>query len=575
MQQLPALAINGWKIEYERSRWSNDHWRRYTMTDAKNMIFSWLTNGVEPSRTKVRELTDAILYGSPAQSPARRAAMPITSQEWEAVGQKDIDGAEKPVPPRAGGINGTVRAVGQGVLGIGSFLDEMDAATNATLAPAFDPLLPDSFEKLPGETWSERYDQALEIQRRDSREYDEDHPYLSPFLKLAGGIGSGGALLKTLPTIGNYALGNTGASLVGRVGSGTVAGAGTGIVQGYGAGEGGAENRLSEAGTEALWGAGTGAVAVPLASGLGMLGSAAYRKLFGKSGMPPWVEPGAAEQLVPAGGNVASKGDVEYDPPAVKRPFEVDYPGGKRSYVERGIADENGKPLKDIDGYPFDPGYSGYIAGGKAAGSPDTSLTAGELEDTVKRRTGRVSSTVPRSKIWGDNGVTWIDGAGDPAGVEIADDLNPRDRLRVLAHEAGHTLRKALNEMSIDGVEDDLYRNYYIWRYGKDPGPGPDGSALARQYGPEYDGYRPDEVGEELRVEGVRGYMTGAGYMKERYPNLAARMREHFRNHPDLKDLIRLNIWPFVTMGAGIAGAGTDGLAGYGVNGPRRGEGEP
>lgn len=294
------------------------------MTDTKNLIFSWLTNGVEPSRTNHQELADAILYGSPAQSPARRAATPIAGQEWAAVEQNDIDGIQKPVPPRADGINGAVRAAGQGVLGIGSYLDEMEAATNAMLAPVFDPLLPDSFEKLPGETWSERYDQALEIQRRDSREYDEDHPYLSTSLKLAGGVGSAAALLRALPSIGNYALGNTGASIAGRMASGTGAGAGTGIVQGYGAGEGGAENRSSEAQIEALWGA--GAVAVPLASGLGRLGSAAYRKFFGTGGDVPVPSapanraPGMAAEKAQDGGELAAGRVGLYNHPARPQP---------------------------------------------------------------------------------------------------------------------------------------------------------------------------------------------------------------------------------------------------------------
>lgn len=422
------------------------------MTDTKNLIFSWLTNGVEPSRTNHQELADAILYGSPAQSPARRAATPIAGQEWAAVEQNDIDGIQKPVPPRADGINGAVRAAGQGVLGIGSYLDEMDAATNATLAPVFDPLLPDSFEKLPGETWSERYDQALEIQRRDSREYNEDHPYLSTSLKLAGGVGSAAALLRALPSIGNYALGNTGASIAGRVASGTGAGAGTGIVQGYGAGEGGAENRSSEAQIEALWGAGAGAVAVPLASGLGRLGSAAYRKFFGTGGDVPVPSapanraPGMAAEKAQDGGELASGRVGLYNHPArPQRPFEVDYPAKEKSYAERGIADENGKILQDIEGYDFDGNE--IIAGRRYAGQADSNLSTGELGHVVERTTGTVPLRVARGSVRGDHGITLYDKASRrPGEVLTADDVSPEDYPLLLAHETGHVVDQASGE---------------------------------------------------------------------------------------------------------------------------------
>lgn len=137
-------------------------------------------------------------------------------------------------PERSGGIDGAVRAMGRGVLGVGSYLDELNAATNATLAPIIDPLLPDQgFEKLPGNTWGERYDQALDIQRRKDAEYDKDSPVLSTGLKIAGGVGSGLGLLKAAPAVGSYVMGNTGASLPARIGATIGSAAGTGFVQGF------------------------------------------------------------------------------------------------------------------------------------------------------------------------------------------------------------------------------------------------------------------------------------------------------------------------------------------------------
>ncbi|WP_189635621.1 hypothetical protein [Rhizobium grahamii] len=80
------------------------------------------------------------------------------------------------------------RAVATGVPIVGGLLNRLDAATNATLAPVVDPLLPDSFQKLPGDTWGERYDQALKIQKGKDEAFHEEHPYVDTGLQVAGGV---------------------------------------------------------------------------------------------------------------------------------------------------------------------------------------------------------------------------------------------------------------------------------------------------------------------------------------------------------------------------------------------------
>ncbi|KNY35548.1 hypothetical protein [Agrobacterium sp. SUL3] len=187
-------------------------------------------------------------------------------------------------PERSGGIDGAVRSAGRGVLGIGSYLDELNAATNATLAPIVDPLLPDQgYEKLPGATWGERYDQALGIQRRKDQEYDTDHPVASTALKIAGGVGSGGAVLRAAPAVGNFVLGNGGTSIGGRVLATGLAGGGTGVVQGFGAGEGGAANRVNQSLKEGAIGTAAGVAMMPVAAGANKLASSLARKILGES----------------------------------------------------------------------------------------------------------------------------------------------------------------------------------------------------------------------------------------------------------------------------------------------------
>lgn len=211
----------------------------------------------------------------------------LSPEEQEAtvneIAAQIAAGGKGNAPARSGGADGAMRAVARGTLGIGSYLDELDAATNATLAPLVDPFLPDSFEKLPGQTWGERYDQALDIQRRKDDEYDTDNPKLSTGLQIAGGVGSAGALLRAAPVIGNYALGNTGASVGSRLLSSGVAGGGTGAVQGFGAGEGGASNRARQGVKEGVIGVGTGLATVPVAAGANKLASTLARKILGES----------------------------------------------------------------------------------------------------------------------------------------------------------------------------------------------------------------------------------------------------------------------------------------------------
>ncbi|KQX20970.1 hypothetical protein ASD01_29585 [Ensifer sp. Root423] len=211
----------------------------------------------------------------------------LSPEEQEAtvneIAAQIAAGGKGNAPARSGGVDGAMRAMARGTLGIGSYLDELDAATNATLAPLVDPFLPDSYEKLPGKSWGERYDQALDIQRRKDDEYDTDNPKLSTGLQIAGGVGSAGALLRAAPVIGNYALGNTGASVGSRVVSAGVAGGGTGAVQGFGAGEGGMKERAKQAAFETGVGVGTGVAMLPLAAGANKLASSIASKILGES----------------------------------------------------------------------------------------------------------------------------------------------------------------------------------------------------------------------------------------------------------------------------------------------------
>ncbi|NEJ71813.1 hypothetical protein GR197_14870 [Rhizobium phaseoli] len=140
-------------------------------------------------------------------------------------------------------VNNALRAFSRGTV-VGPYLDEMDAGTAALLAPIADPLLPDFlFPPLPGETFGERYDNALANQRGMDRAFDEQHPYVSETLQRAGGLAS---------------------DLAFKLPSGRTADIARGAFEGFGNGEGGFSNRAEQAirgaGEEALKGLGMGAL---------------------------------------------------------------------------------------------------------------------------------------------------------------------------------------------------------------------------------------------------------------------------------------------------------------------------
>ncbi|MDW9479959.1 hypothetical protein GOB46_08620 [Sinorhizobium meliloti] len=260
-------------------------------------------------------------------------------------------------------------------------------------------------------------------------------------------------------------------------------------------------------------------------------------------------------------GPLSSRQEMEYDPPTLpQRPVELDYPAGEKSYVERGIADESGRLLQDIDGRPL---TARYVAGRTHVRGVDTVLGNEGLARIVHWGTGEFPRQVHGSKIPGANGATEIDlNTGEPRGVLLSADLHPNDISRVLAHETGHVIDQLTDAMSINGIEDEARRNYHWLTTGKAPQPG------AKLVGPEDLGYPQHLIEKELKAEAIRGALTGSNYLKTEMPNLAKAVRA-LNDHPKLKHIIQFNsIAPL--MGTGLAGGG--GLAGFKESG--RGEGE-
>jgi hypothetical protein len=122
-----------------------------------------------------------------------------------------------------GMVEGVTRAAARGVPIIGGLLNKADAATNAALAPVVDPLLPESFQKLPGKTFGERYQQALDIQEGKDKTFAQEHPIADTAAEIAGGVAATGGAATT--ELGSRVLGLTGTTLPQMIGRGAASGA--------------------------------------------------------------------------------------------------------------------------------------------------------------------------------------------------------------------------------------------------------------------------------------------------------------------------------------------------------------
>ncbi|OAZ72438.1 4-alpha-D-((1-_4)-alpha-D-glucano)trehalose trehalohydrolase [Acetobacter pasteurianus] len=100
-------------------------------------------------------------------------------------------------------VEGTGRGIATGVPILGGLANKLDAATDATLAPALNGLFSPN-QQLNG-NWSQRYQQALAVQNGADQLFAERHPITNTAAQLAGGISSGlGATAKGLTLAGKF-----------------------------------------------------------------------------------------------------------------------------------------------------------------------------------------------------------------------------------------------------------------------------------------------------------------------------------------------------------------------------------
>lgn len=145
-----------------------------------------------------------------------------TPEQAFAILQQQIGGSGPSSSQSPSIVGGTVRAAASGVPIIGALANKMDAATNAALAPVLNPLFQPQ-DQLKGDTFTERYKNALSEQEGMDKSFASQHPALQVGGELAGGIGSLGVAGGT--SIGARLLGLTGPGLIARTAASGASGA--------------------------------------------------------------------------------------------------------------------------------------------------------------------------------------------------------------------------------------------------------------------------------------------------------------------------------------------------------------
>ena len=190
---------------------------------------------------------------------ALASARARANQAQNASGAADSGSGAAPIT-----VNDAVNATARGVPVIGSGLDELDAATNATISPLIPSWLADA---IPGDSWKQRYLSSLATIRGNDRAFDSAHPLGSLGLRLLGGAAAGGGAMLAAPNVTRTALGMlpNPVWLPWKILTGAFSGGLLGGLHGFGEGQGGFDSRLSDAANSAKWGAGTGAAIPPIA----------------------------------------------------------------------------------------------------------------------------------------------------------------------------------------------------------------------------------------------------------------------------------------------------------------------
>lgn len=121
-------------------------------------------------------------------------------------------------------VNNVVRSAATGVPIIGGALNQMNAATNAALAPLLNPLFSEE-NQLKGATFAERRAESLRQQQGMDRDFAAQHPVVDTAAQMAGGVAGTLPAVMAAPAAFGAGAGSIGArSLASMVSGGAIGG---------------------------------------------------------------------------------------------------------------------------------------------------------------------------------------------------------------------------------------------------------------------------------------------------------------------------------------------------------------
>ena len=190
---------------------------------------------VSPSPSPAADTGEGVSFATPEQMAALKAAAPTTAPSASPTFLTDFPlstpGAPTPAAPASPapatpiGVNDSVRAIATGVPIVGGLANDLDARLNATLAPALNRFFAPQ-DQLQGDSWGDRYGNALQQQQGMDTAFAQQHPTASNALQIGGAVLGTAAGMRQVPA----AFGVTNAGVVpnmvlGGLGGGAIGGA--------------------------------------------------------------------------------------------------------------------------------------------------------------------------------------------------------------------------------------------------------------------------------------------------------------------------------------------------------------
>src|SRR5262245_45006558 len=181
-----------------------------------------------------------------------------------------------------------------------------------------------------------------------------------------------------------------------------------------------------------------------------------------------------------------------------------------------------------------------YVVGRSVVGGNDEALAPKKLNALAKTLTGKKHQFRSPSEMGNAAGRVRFKN-GRPGPVELRNDLGRDDILRVIAHEVGHLIDRAVGTIPAKGLLEELRPLYNTLNNPKRSRGGHDAHPRSKPSTPQRDGYGGPNVYREYITEAIRAYLKNPNYMKTVAPETAAAIRRWANIVPRMGDILQFN----------------------------------